>query len=425
MANNINYINSTTGDTSDIAVEKVEQFILDTNAAMDVFLEYDMIPNKTEAINSGGSIIKYLIGQGEDVAKERDAAPTETNRTVDGGINVEPFTLTVDKPVEYPHDGKIMPFDPRTTKEMDGIAFDAQRIGGLTKALFRYSVAKKKQLIEDATPLVDGVVKGKARKFTLSSTDALGGLKELNNIVVDYADFSIDNDNWKLTTPVGNDEWREDYPALRFYHQGEYDLDLDAAVIEMNPRDIVKFSTVNTEAGAGSVPQFAQFEQGTLNFIAGFKVKSNRKVKKGFAWILVKGKTFATVPAGMDETNIFAGQFHFAKEQGARGERYYDAALPTPEIITVVDLTSVVTTLKEQQKKNVDMTNTDGVRGAGEATDTIAEINDSVNKEAIAAIEEQMKAKQSSLNSIQDKSEKAIVIAEIQELAKEKNKLSK
>ncbi len=312
----ISYIKGADKTTSVEAAEKIKVNYLD-KLQLNPWLAHRLTPMKTESLRTGGGIYKFRTVLGGKAAVRRTAAPTKTGGVeLKGVIANKEVSLTVDQPFET----DAYPMESGDKVQLDGIDYSAITTERVLNELVEAEIQTE---TTEITTNADSLV------IDLSgSADALEQLEGIKLAIANYYDISESNAVWKGATS-----------AIKAYDYftGKGSLTPEQLRVHMHPADVSKFSNAITKAGAGSDGQYGEFVKGAVPIIGGIQVIQNNRVAVGEPLILPLQMVGTPDPAVMT-TNVVVAADPLQFIEAARGQHYFDAILPTPELITRITL---------------------------------------------------------------------------------------
>ena len=292
------------------AAEKIKLVIHEKREETNPFLDRRAKPDDSEGFKSGGGTYRFQSMIGYDKAERRTVTPTSSTVNYNGVTEVSEKVLKVLMPLET----KKYPFSSSDTLQLDKIDFPAKASGKVSRVLVKSEIQVDSAVISNvatATTKIDGT-------SAITSLEQLQLLKQVSATFLD-----IDNDD--------QPERAKYFDAQKgSYEKGE-------VKIYLHPAKVAFLSDVNTEAGAGSALQFAQFEDGLLSKINGMPVVVTKWVDKASA-TFIPPEMIGTPDEEIMGTKVIDFYDEGNDVDVVWGKHYYDSILIAPELVTVVTL---------------------------------------------------------------------------------------
>lgn len=308
---------------SEIGASKIKLLFLDKKTIENPYIPYRVAPDQSEALKFGGQRYSFYVGIGMEAAGRQTDLNKDNSIKLTEGAKAKAKVLEVTNPLQWPAaDGTAFPIRSYDSKLTDGVNFSASANAGLVKGL------KLGEVEEDRKHIDESIAAGEIRVLETAETTVLGVLRAIRQAGIDYATINASNTNWAPE-------------VLEFFHQKRYSYTKSEVDLHIHPADVMRFSEVNLESGAGSTPQFLQYEDGELKAVGGYKVIENPFTPLGTVEFWPKNQ-IGTPDTEMMETNIFDEKMPLTKTRGLRGEHFYNSILVTPQLITSVKFSSLV-----------------------------------------------------------------------------------
>lgn len=313
----INYIVKGIGSLA--AAEKIKIALIEKNIKENPWLVHRLAPVAAEALKTGGGIYRFVLPLGYQAAARRSAKPTSNVVNYEDTTVIEQ-TLTVSQPLVTP----VYAFENADMKQLDGIDFSAISTKKVNNVLIKARIAEDTKAMTGTT--------GYRTEDLTAITDVLEKIEAIKNLDSDYDDISEAN-GWGTT-------------ATRHFDAGSGVL--EERYIHMHPHMMSLLSNVNTEAGAGSELQYAEFTSGRLSAINGTPVIKNKTVDKNTVWIAPAG-ILGTPDDAVMMTKVIVSRDDLNDIDRIKGMEWYDSINIAPELITQISFAAATKKTKAEK----------------------------------------------------------------------------